>query len=57
MQYPLSLVSIKYKHFLLFGLGVPVLNTSTYANVSGTSKTCEHEMVPVLVHANKLARH
>ena len=27
MQYPLSLVSIKYKHFLLFGLGVPVLNT------------------------------
>ena len=27
MQYPLSLVSIKYKHFLLFGLGVPILNT------------------------------
>merc|ERR550517_927188 len=27
VQFPLSLVSIKYKHFLLFGLGVPFANT------------------------------
>ena len=26
MQYPLSLVSIKYKHFILFGWGSPILN-------------------------------
>ena len=27
VQFPLSLVSIKYKHFLIFGLGVPLANT------------------------------
>jgi hypothetical protein len=27
VQYPLSLVSVKYKHFLIFGLGGPILNT------------------------------
>jgi hypothetical protein len=27
VQYPLSLVSVKYKHFLMFGLGGPILNT------------------------------
>ena len=27
VQFPLSLVSIKYKHFLLFGIGGPILNT------------------------------
>ena len=27
VQFPLSLVSIKYKHFLLFGLGGPIINT------------------------------
>jgi len=27
VQYPLSLVSIKYKHFLLFGWGGPILNS------------------------------
>ena len=27
VQFPLSLVSIKFKHFLLFGLGGPIVNT------------------------------
>ena len=27
VQFPLSLVTIKFKHFLLFGLGVPLANT------------------------------
>ena len=26
VQYPLSLVSIKYKHFLMFGWGGPIVN-------------------------------
>jgi len=30
VQFPLSLVSIKYKHFLLFGLVAPVANTSIW---------------------------
>ena len=30
VQFPLSLVSIKYKHFLLFGLVAPVTNTSIW---------------------------
>ena len=27
VQFPLSLVSIKFKHFLIFGLGGPIVNT------------------------------
>jgi len=30
VQFPLSLVSIKYKHFLLFGLAAPILNTCVW---------------------------
>ena len=54
VQFPLSLVSIKYKHFLLFGLAAPVANTSLWLAIRLSKEGQDHQdhQVDLVKNAN-----